>query len=66
MHAIITRSWLQGQNFMKNKLLENKEMYFKNGIINIQTVGYNAAHTVDQCLKISFLDLKFSERVNQM
>ena len=28
------------------KLLGNKEMNFKNGVINIQTVGYNVARTV--------------------
>ena len=32
--------------FPKN-LLENKEMDIKNGVINIQTAGYNGAHTVD-------------------
>ena len=27
-------------------LLKNKEMDFKNGVINIEAEGYNGAHTV--------------------
>ena len=35
----------KGQNFTK-KLLEDKEMDFRNGVINIQTAGYNGAFRV--------------------
>ena len=31
--------------FWKN-LLENKEMYFKNGVKNIKATGYNGARSV--------------------
>ena len=32
----------------QKSLLENKEIDFKNGVVkNIQTAGYNGAHTVD-------------------
>ena len=46
---ITNRSWIltihKDRIFRKN-LLENKEMVFKNGVKNIQTVGYNGAHGI--------------------
>ena len=35
----------KGQNFLKN-LLENREIGFKNGVMNIHAMGYNGVHTV--------------------
>ena len=32
--------------FSEKKLLENKELKFKNGVKNIQTPAYNGTHTV--------------------
>ena len=46
---IRNRSWIltvhKDRIFWKN-LLENKEMVFKNGVINIEAAGYNGARTV--------------------
>ena len=46
---ITNRSWkiaILNDKFFWTKLLENKEMDFKNGAINIQAAGYNGAHMV--------------------
>ena len=36
---------------MREKLLENEEMYFENGVKSILTVGYNGPHTVHSIKK---------------
>ena len=47
--AIITRSWIlnvhKARILWKN-ILENKEMAFKNGVVNLQAAGYNCTRTV--------------------
>ena len=35
------------QNFLEKNLHENKEMIFKNGVINIEAAAYNGAPTVN-------------------
>ena len=43
-HLLFTnRFW---RRMDRTKLLENKEMVFKNVVINIQAAGYNEMHTV--------------------
>ena len=42
MHPIINKDRIL------KKILENKEMDFKNWVINIQAAGYNGAYTVYQ------------------
>ena len=55
---IRNRSWILTiltDRIFPKKLLENKEINFKNGVKNIQTAGYNGARKVDVNLKLRVL-----------
>ena len=43
-NPLLNTNYTYRQNFPKN-LVENKEMVLKNEVIDIQTSGYNGAHT---------------------
>ena len=47
----------------EKNLLENKEMDFKNGIVNIQAAGYNGTRTVYSLILIFFPRLQLIHRL---
>ena len=63
--AIINRSWIltvHKSRILRQKLLKKKILTFKNGVINIQTAGYNGAPSVYWKIQKSLVPSIWSQR----